>query len=519
MALGRAQRGSGAGGRMSEGARRRLTGGSMLGAGVLLAVALIGMVNYFGWKYHVRGDWTSSGLYTLSQRSQQVLDDIPEAVDVVVFMRPGDQLYEPVQELLARYDAASPKIRVRTVDPERNVAQAQALVEQYQLTHGNVVVFQSGEERRVIEAADLAEYDYSGMQFGQGPQMTGFKGEQMFTGALLELAEGRKPRVLFTTGHGEASLDDQSPTGLSQLQELLGQDNFELEEWRSLGKENVPEDVDLIVVAGPRSGFTPPELDLLGRFVGRGGRMIVLLEPLLPDQAVTETGLEEWLAGYGVRVGRDIVVDPANQVPFFGAESFFINSYGEHPVTQALSDAGVPVIVSLARSVTTEGGGAGYEVTQLLQTGAEGWAETGLDDLTAVEQGDQDVAGPVSLAVAVTAAPEPTDAAGEAGGEETSAEAGEDASSESGVRLVVVGDSDLLTNGQIGNAGNPTFALNAINWLVERQQLLGIPPKEPEQVRLTLTRGQLQRLFWLVIVGLPLAAVAAGAVVYVRRRR
>lgn len=500
----------------------------MLGAGVLLAVALTGMVNYFGWKYHARGDWTSSGLYTLSQRSQQVLADLHRAVDVVVFMRPGDELYEPVQELLARYDAASPTIRVRTVDPERNVAQAQALVEQYELTHGNVVVFQSGEERRVIESADLAEYDYSGMQFGQGPQMTGFKGEQMFTGALLELAEGRKPRVLFTTGHGEASLDDQSPTGLSQLQELLGQDNFELEEWRSLGKENVPEDVDLIVVAGPRSGFTPPELDLFGRFVERGGRMIVLLEPLLPEQAVTETGLEEWLASYGVRVGRDIVVDSTNQVPFFGAESFFVNSYGEHPVTQALSDAGVPVIVSLARSVTAEDDGAGYEVTQLLRTGAEGWAETGLADLTAVEQGDQDVAGPVSLAVAVTtardeggadAAPEPTGTAAEAGGEETSADAGEDASSESSGRLVVVGDSDLMTNGQIGNAGNPTFVLNAINWLVERQQLLGIPPKEPEQVRLTLTRGQLQRLFWLVIVGLPLAAVAAGAVVYVRRRR
>lgn len=178
----------------------------MLGAGVLLAVALTGMVNYFGWKYHARGDWTSSGLYTLSQRSQQVLADLHRAVDVVVFMRPGDELYEPVQELLARYDAASPTIRVRTVDPERNVAQAQALVEQYELTHGNVVVFQSGEERRVIESADLAEYDYSGMQFGQGPQMTGFKGEQMFTGALLELAEGRKPRVLFTTGHGEAKI-------------------------------------------------------------------------------------------------------------------------------------------------------------------------------------------------------------------------------------------------------------------------------------------------------------------------
>ena len=65
------------------------------------------------------------------------------------------------------------------------------------------------------------------LQFGQGPSMTGFKGEQGFTSALIELTGGEKPKVLFTTGHGELRLDDFSPEGLSQLEALLARE-FEL---------------------------------------------------------------------------------------------------------------------------------------------------------------------------------------------------------------------------------------------------------------------------------------------------
>ena len=56
------------------------------------------------------------------------------------------------------------------------------------------------------------------MQMGEAPKMTGFKGEQLFTSAILQLAEGRKPKILFTTGHGERSLDDQSEQGLAGVQ-------------------------------------------------------------------------------------------------------------------------------------------------------------------------------------------------------------------------------------------------------------------------------------------------------------
>ena len=81
--------------------------------------------------------------------------------------------------------------------------------------------------------------------------MTGYKGEQLFTSAILQLSEGRKPKILFTTGHGEHSLDDQGGHGLSGAQQLLGRDNFELSEWSSLGQAAVPAGTDLLVIAGP----------------------------------------------------------------------------------------------------------------------------------------------------------------------------------------------------------------------------------------------------------------------------
>ena len=37
-------------------------------------------------------------------------------------------------------------------------------------------------------------------------------------------AEGRKPKILFTTGHGEARIDDFAERGLSGARDLLGQD-------------------------------------------------------------------------------------------------------------------------------------------------------------------------------------------------------------------------------------------------------------------------------------------------------
>jgi hypothetical protein len=87
------------------------------------------------------------------------------------------------------------------------------------------------------------------------------------------------------------------------------------------------------------------------------------------------------------------------------------------------------------------------------------------------------------------------------------------------MRLVVFGDSDFATNQLLqANADNGLLLSNTLNWLVEREALLGIPPKKTEQVRLTLTGDEIRKIY-LVAAILPILAVVLGGVVFVRRRR
>lgn len=516
---------------LGEEMRKKLQRSTSLWAGMILVALLVGIVNYFGWKYHQRFDWTANRLYTLSEKSESILATLDRDIEAIVMMGTGDELYTPVTELLSRYDASSSRFSVRLVDAQKNLLEAQQLVDRFELSRLNVVVLDSEDGRRVIDSADLAEYDYSGMQMGQAPQMSGFKGEAAFTGALLDLMESRKPKILFTAGHGELQLDDFSPRGLSSLRDLLGKDNFAMEEWPLLGQTAVPGDADLIVIAGPTSTFVAPELALLRAHLEAGGRLLVMIDPTLDDAGLVETGLEAMLADFGVTLGDDIVVDPANPLPFFGAETIFISSYGDHVITRPLDQAQLPVIVPLGRSVTaaqTEG----LEIIELLRTSGEGWGETDLVNLDRVELGDTDLSGPVPLGVAVERTSdetletevedlvlgEPPVAAEPSVAEALEAAPGIGADPPA-LRLVVLGDSDLASNDQMQSAPNATFVANTMNWLVEREALVSIPPKKPEQVRLSLTGAELRGITWTVLGLLPGLALAAGVVVYRKRRR
>lgn len=496
-----------------------LAQGSMLSAGVLLVAALVGIVNYLGMRYYHRFDWTSSQTYSLSEKTTAILAGLDRDIDVTLLLRENSPLLESSKELLERYAAQSPRLHLRAVSVDRNLIEAQRLVDKYQLSGADVVVFASGDDRRVVEESALADYDYSAFQYGGRPELTGFKGEEAFSGAILELVERRKPRVLVTSGHGESGLDETGTRGLSGIAGLVGKENVELTTWASLGQPDVPEGTDLLVVAGARARFVEPELQAFGRYLDRGGRMLVLLDPeLVPGGGLLETGLESWLDAYGVQVGANIVLDPGATVPLYSPETLFAGASGGHPIVRSLEQARIGVIVALARSVAAGRAPEGTAAQVLLETTAEGWGETDLVNLRAIARDGRDVAGPVPIAVAVSASsPEAAAMAGEEPAEPSAAPppAGEAPA----WRLVVVGDSDFATNNLLELSGNPTMLANAFNWLLDRQKLLGIGPKKPDQVRMTLSPGQLSGITWLVLAGLPALAIAAGVAVYFRRRR
>jgi ABC-type uncharacterized transport system involved in gliding motility auxiliary subunit len=468
---------------------------SSAAAGIVLAVALVGMVNWLGYRHYVRGDWTSSKIYSLSQKTLNVLKGVTKDVRVVVLMTPTTPLFGETKELLDRYQAACPKLKVEYIDPERDPLRTKALAQEFGVSAANTVVFASGDRKKYVTSDQLADYDYSGVQMGQAPKLKGFKGEEQFTSAILGVVSTKVPKVYFVTGHGERDPDGFGGDGMSQFKEMLTRDNLDVQKTNLLAG-SVPPDCDLLVIAGPRAPYTDAEKAALKAYLDKGGRAFVLLDPVLAAQQ-RPSGLEDLLKAYGVEVQDDLVIDPARRLPFFDLSAVYVTDFRSHPVVNGLQ--GLAVLLPVARSVTTVTA-PGATSTILLTTSDKGWGETNLAQLVKTGQAQKDandIAGPVSLGVAAQS----------------------DKDKGSGWRLVAFGNSAFLTNAQIANAGNANLGLNAVNWLARQEEALGIAPRSPEQVQLFLSATQMRNVFLISLVGLPGLAIVLGVAVWWRRRR
>ena len=492
-------------------------------AAILMGAALLFGINYLGSRHWGRLDWTKTRLYSLSETTTKIARGLTKPVRITVFMTDRSRLYSPVRELLNRYRVLSPRIEIEYLDPQKNPARAQALVQEFGIRQ-NTVVFRSGDRKKYVEEDKLAEYDYAGGMPNAAPNIKAFKGEEAFTSAILAVTEDRPPRIYFSAGHGEPGLDSvERGRGFAELKQMLERDNVTVGSWDSLGKGTVPPDADVVVVAGPRTAFLEPETAALEQYLAGGGSVMFLLDPVLPaaGSPPADYGLGRILAAQGVRMGLDIVVDPANAVPLVGAETLIANRYGSHPSVRPLADQQLPIIFTLARSVArVEPPPPGVTATMLVETTPEGWGETGLARLDEqIAKDPSDNQGPVGLAFAC--APADSDAPAAGAKPATSPAAAKVAPLPAATKtrkVVVVGNSRFAANGSVGTAGNANFFVNSVHWLTGQERRMGIAPKTLEQASLSLTQSQVRRIGLFTTLGMPALAVLLGVWVWYRRR-
>jgi hypothetical protein len=58
----------------------------------------------------------------------------------------------------------------------------------------------------------------------------------------------------------------------------------------------------------------------------------------------------------------------------------------------------------------------------------------------------------------------------------------------------------------------------SVNWLLSREQLIGIAPKVSKPLTFSLNGDELARLRWIVLVFMPLIPAVIGTVVWWQRR-
>ena len=86
-------------------------------------------------------------------------------------------------------------------------------------------------------------------------------------------------------------------------------------------------------------------------------------------------------------------------------------------------------------------------------------------------------------------------------------------------RLVVVSNATFVQDNAITqDQQGLDFISGGVNWLLSREQLIGIAPKVSKPLTFSLNEEALARLRWIVLVFLPLVPAVIGTVVWWQRR-
>ena len=467
---------------------------------LVLVVAGIAMLNWMGNKYYARWDWSRGKNTTLSPQTKALLGGLEKPVQAIVMFANMGEAEADAQTLLREYQfAAKGKLTVEEVDPYANLARAKDLQAQFKFgANENVVIFTYDGRHKFVNSGDLAEMEQMDqmtmMMSRRQPQMIGFKGEQVFTSTLLELTETKQNKIYLIGGHGEY---DSTSKEIAGFGEFLSRQNLKSETLKLADKDKIPDDASLLAILGPRFDYSERDLKLLTEFWEKNGRIFIgtgWTNGKTPN-------LNEWLAARGVRPQNDAVIRVVSNgviAQIYPAEGIVINQGS--PITKELNDVdtqlyGPTQSLQLDRNLEKV---AQLRLTGLLAAPEGFWGETEYNpgDRTTVPMFDpkKDHMGPLTLGVAV-----------ERGGSadpkvklETS-------------RMVVFGNGDFLTDKglQIGQA-SLELALNSINWLLNRENLISIPPKVKEKQSLKLTDTQVSTIRWWVMVFIPLMIAVFG---------
>jgi ABC-type uncharacterized transport system involved in gliding motility auxiliary subunit len=465
------------------------------GTALLLAAVIVLMLNYLSYRHYYRTDLSATQFYNLSSKTTALLDTLEKPVEVTVFFQPGNVLYEDIHNLLREYKFHCDPLAIQWVDPDRDIAQTEELAVKYQVGEPNVVVFNYEGRSKYVRIDEIARIDES-----KGtPKIIAFKGEQAFSSAILEVMQETKPSVYFLTGHGEQDIENFDPrTGFSSVAQLIERDNVDVRKLELSREKQIPADCAVLIIAGAEQRMSKAEADLIGVWLNRSGRLLVLAD------AQRESGLEPLLRDWGVLLRNDLVLDPARTLT---GREVFVSAYNRHPITEKLN--ATAAIFHLPRSVEPDRDQAHQtsedrpKVTPLALSSESSWSESQPDQSPAqYDDGTDDQVGPISLAVAV----------------EKGSTAGRLDMKIRPSRIIVFGDSGFVSNGGLAG-GDTSLFMSSLNWLLDREQLMAIAPKAVDDTQLKLTRTDIRTLFWSTIWGIPALAAVGGILIWIRRRK
>ena len=471
----------------------------------ILVVTFFGGLNYVA-KFHPhRFDLTKQRKFSLSAETLSYVKNLQRPVHIVITLSTDNDNPE-VKGLIDEYVYAT-EVRTagRITEEQLDVYQNRRRSEELGVDQAGIIVLLSGDKRRFVTIDELYTY--------KEKKRDAFRGEQVLTAAILDVSTLGREKIYFLSGHGELRIDSaDAQFGLSTTRDELKVRNFDVDVLDLTAVRRIPEDAALVVCVAPQSAFSPAEQEMLRQYLGaKAGRMILFL-PI--GKSTAALGLDDLLLDdWGVLVHNDIILDLENMSD--NGDLLIRALAPTHPITKTLVDIGTqPLRLGMARTVVPDPGralGSGLNTVTLAATSPGAWGERGGSKPGTLPRFDPGIDTRPMPGL------DPPDRLGVIVASERLAVRDNLPFSVRGGKLVVFGTGDLITNGRV-DAASLRLMLNAVNWSVDRDHALAIPPRTIERFQLALSASDFARLRYALLLALPGGALLLGLLVYWTRR-
>lgn len=461
--------------------------GSYSVAATVVFIAIVVIVNLLAgalpdrW---VEFDTSDQQLYTLSQQTNEMVGSLEKEVTVYWLVRSG---YEDpsIENLLGRYTDLSGNFKVVKKDPDLYPTFANTYVETF---NENGLIVTCGDRFRYVDYYDIFTIDEYAYYY-QGKQIWTFSGEIALTGAVDFVISEDLPKLYLLSGHGEEAIPESFATALEH-------ENIETASLTLLADAAVPEDADGVLIFAPKSDLSADEKAILEQYLAQGGKMLMFTD-LLPEGSRL-TNLESIAAPYGVTPVEGMVMEGTQGNYAMDRPFCLLPELSNHSITAPLKEGGYRVVLFPAYGLQVETDTPeGVYVSKLLTTTKSSYSKVDGMAITTYEKEENDIDGPFALSVSV-------------------------ADTNTGAGLIWTTSSKLLNdnNNALVSGGNLDLFLNMVNYLCEEEDAgLSIRAKNLTSDLLTLDSGTIATFSLLLIVVLPLGYLAAGIVVWYRRKR
>ncbi len=478
--------------------KRRLKYGGAATAITIVGIVVIIIINMVATaltnRFGLTVDMTENSIYKLSDKSINYVKDIDKDVNIYVLYneqayKSAGIYYASAASIIENYGQVNSHIKVSYLDLDENPA-IKSRFPNLTLSKGDVVI-ECGNRAVSVGQTDLVKQS----QTKSGGYTINSTAEQTMTSAILTVISDDIIKVSILTGYDNADA--------SGIKELFTKNYYEVTE-QSLMTDEIDPDAEILVLYGIKRDLDEDAIKKLENFLDneeeqkcRAIYYFVSSESSLKDMENFGALLRDW----GIDVSTDYVYETDPSKYLNGYPFNIVPSIVNTNVSGGLENKNVYIAMYNARRVDLVD--TGYSNEALLQFSDSTMAfpvEAAVEGKSINEVEEESAAGACAAACSTYTKYDGTDPLRS--------------------RIVVFASDAAFSSSALSSAsfGNADYLMSLSNSVTDNSTYVYVAEKNLDTAKMAVTGSQVRNVFWIFVIVCPIAILASGIVVWVRRR-